>query len=231
MTQPARRIAPRRSLRDEVFDALMERIAGGVVRPGEPLGIDSLAAELGVSPTPVREALVQLEATGLVIRTALRGYRVAPPLSVDGFKELFDARRIVEVNAARLAAENVDQLLPVLRERHATHVAHGQRLQAVQGDARSAALSDYLAADWNFHQAILDAAGNRFLLQMAQHISTHGHRLRQFIGSQHTDEDAAVAEHRAILDAFETRDADAVARAMTHHIDSVRARVLKHPTI
>src|SRR5690625_847636 len=117
-TTPGRgRIAQRRSLRDEVFDALMERIAGGSIPAGEPLGIDPLAAELGVSPTPVREALVQLEATGLVIRTALRGYRVAPPLSVDGLEELFAARRIVEVGAARLAAANVERLLPVLRER------------------------------------------------------------------------------------------------------------------
>lgn len=64
---------------------------------GKPLGIDGLAQQLDVSPTPVREALVQLESTAMVTRTALRGYRVAPLLSGRQLTDLFDARLLLEV--------------------------------------------------------------------------------------------------------------------------------------
>lgn len=219
------RTALRRALRDEVFDALLERIAGGQVEPDAPLGIDPLAAELGVSPTPVREALVQLEGTGLVVRTALRGYRVAPPLSREALDELFDARRIIEVGAARLAA-GAPELLPALRRLHAEHVARAEALQRSAEQTLRTELNEYLQADWAFHQAILEAAGNRFLSQMAQHMSTHGQRLRQFLDTQHTDADLAVAEHAEILAAFESDDADAAADAMSRHIDAVHARAV-----
>lgn len=218
------RLAQRRALRDEVFDVLMEKIAGGEVAPGAPLGIDPLAAQLGVSPTPVREALVQLEATGLVVRTALRGYRAAPPLTREAMDELFDARRIIEVGAARQAAARASELLPVLRQRHAVHAEHAERIAESEGEASPGLLNAYLRADWAFHEAILEAADNRFLLQMAQHMSTHGQRLRQFIDNQHTDAKLAVEEHATILSAFESGDVEAVEAAIGSHIDAVRAR-------
>ncbi|HLT84821.1 MAG TPA: GntR family transcriptional regulator [Phototrophicaceae bacterium] len=220
------RPALRRALRDEVFDVLLEKIAGGQVEPDAPLGIDPLAAELGVSPTPVREALVQLEGTGLVVRTALRGYRVAPPLSREALDELFDARRIIEVGAARLAV-GAPGLLPTLRRLHADHVTWAEELQRSAEEPPRAVLNEYLRADWAFHQAILEAASNRFLSQMAQHMSTHGQRLRQFLDTQHTDADLAVAEHAEILAAFETGEADAAVEAMSRHIDAVHARAVE----
>ncbi len=219
-------IAQRRALRDEVFDLLMARIAGGGFAPEAPLGIDSLAAELGVSQTPVREALVQLESTGLVVRTALRGYRVAPPLSLAAMEELFDARRIIEVAAAERAMAHREELLPQLRARHAVHLAHAQAL--ANGPAADAeALNTYLQADRAFHEAILQAAHNRFLGQLTQHISTHGHRLRHFVATRLLDGDQAVAEHARILAAFEDGDIDQVRAAMADHIDAVRSRVLE----
>jgi len=79
----------RKVLRDGVFNQLVEMLLGDRLTPGAGLNIDGLARELGVSPTPVREALVQLEHTGLVSRVALRGYRVSAPLTPDEIGQVF----------------------------------------------------------------------------------------------------------------------------------------------
>ena len=68
-------------LPDNVYELLVQELSWGDLAPGSPLSIDGLSRQLGVSPTPVREALARLEATGMVTREARRGYRVAPPMS------------------------------------------------------------------------------------------------------------------------------------------------------
>src|SRR6478735_4678774 len=93
----------RRALRDGVYDALLELLLDNGVAPGASLSIEGLARELGVSPTPVREALGQLEHTGLVTRAALKGYRAAAPLTQARMAELLNARSVVEVAAVRAA--------------------------------------------------------------------------------------------------------------------------------
>ena len=93
----------RRGLRDRVYDLVLEMLLEGDLDPGSRLSIDTLAKQLDVSPTPVREAMVQLERTGLVTREALKGYRVAPPFGPEELSELFDARLMLEVEATRLA--------------------------------------------------------------------------------------------------------------------------------
>ena len=92
----------RQVLTDHVYDTLLEMLMDGRFQPSEALSIDGLARELDVSATPVREAFARLEVTGLVIRAALRGYRVAPLPSTAELTELMDARLIIEpVNALR----------------------------------------------------------------------------------------------------------------------------------
>src|SRR5690606_42041440 len=73
----------RRGLRDRVYDRVLVLLLSDEIPPGARLSIETIARQLSVSPTPVREALVQLERTGPVTREALKGYRVAPPLTVD----------------------------------------------------------------------------------------------------------------------------------------------------
>src|SRR5690625_2725032 len=114
---PERRL-DRKVLRDDVYDELLERLLGGQYPSGTSLSIDGVARELGVSPTPVREALAQLEHTGLVSRAALRGYRVAPPLSERQMAELVEARAVVELAAVERAAERTAELLPALQAAH-----------------------------------------------------------------------------------------------------------------
>ncbi|MFC7404159.1 GntR family transcriptional regulator [Georgenia alba] len=219
----------RRVLRDEVYDALLEMLVDGHFGPGETLGIDPVSAQLGVSPTPVREALVQLESTGLVTRTALRGYRVAPPMSREVMEQLFDARLLLEVGAARHAVPNRERLAPELRRVLEVQRGHAEALARVTDldqDAPVRDLSAYLAADRAFHDAIFRATDNTFFVEMARHISIHGQRLRQFVEHQHIDAEVAIAEHARVLEAMESGDTEAVASAMHAHILGVRERTL-----
>lgn len=217
----------RRVLRDGVYDILLDLLLSGTVEPGSTLGIDSLSRQLQVSPTPIREALAQLEHTGLVQRAALKGYRVAPPLSPEQMKELFEARIILETNAVALASRDLEGLLPDLRRAHGNHVAVARENSAGRkGERDLEGFKHYFDADWAFHQTILDHCGNRFISQMTQSTSTHAHRMRQTVSRGVSDSDEAVQEHAAVLEAFEKHDVPAAEEAMRQHIQNVRARAL-----
>lgn len=218
----------RRGLRDRVYDLILEMLLEGGVEPGSRLSIDTLARQLDVSPTPVREAMVQLERTGLVTREALRGYRVAPPLGPDQLDELFAARLMLEVEAARLATPLAAELLSELRAAHDRHQEWTERIALAMraGTASVRETQEYFAADAEFHQVILQAAGNRYIMGMHSDLGALTHRLRQAVIRGANDVEQAHAEHAAILAAFESGDADAPREAMRAHLEGVRDRSL-----
>src|SRR3954451_15437224 len=97
----------RRVLADDVFDALTALVMDHVVEPGARMSIDGLALRLGVSPTPVREALARLEALGLARKEPLRGYRAPPSLTRSELEDLSEFRLVLEPWAAGRAARAV----------------------------------------------------------------------------------------------------------------------------
>jgi DNA-binding GntR family transcriptional regulator len=216
----------RRGLRDRVYDRILEMLLEGEVEPGARLSIDTLARQLDVSPTPVREAMVQLERTGLVTREALRGYRVAPPLEGEQLAELFDARLMLEVEATRLASRHVDALLPPLRKALEHHARESERVveRLDQGSVPLSLTRAYFDSDLDFHRAIFAASGNRYIQEMYDSLGALTHRMRQAVIRGPRDVHEAAVEHRAIVEAFATGDADAAVQAMRRHIESVRAR-------
>lgn len=216
----------RRVLRDEVYDYIVDLLLGGELEPGSSLNIDSLARQLDVSPTPIREALVQLEHTGLVRRVALKGYKVAPPLSEEQMRELFDARAVVEIGAVQRAAGHLEKLLPALEEAHMNHRQAAELFESIDPSERAAGYRKYFEADWNFHETILRNCGNRYLHQMAESTSTHSHRMRQSAAHGSNDTALALAEHQAVLAALQQGDMTAAARAMARHIENARDRAL-----
>ncbi|UFU06611.1 GntR family transcriptional regulator [Ruania halotolerans] len=217
--------ASRRALRDEVYDALLELLVAGEWESGAQLGIDALATRLDVSPTPIREALVQLESTGLVMRSALRGYKVAPPLDAGAINELFDARVLLEVGALRQIPDDAWQELTGTLA--ASLADQRRQAELLTGSTDVPSLRAYLAADRAFHDAVLAATGNRYLQQMSGHIGIHGERLRQFVEQRHSDADLAITEHGAVLAAIEAGDREAAVAAMTAHLAGVRERTLR----
>ena len=96
--------ATRTTLADEVHDKIRSSVVSHELEPGSRLSIDGLAAELGVSATPVREALTRLASEGLASYEPLVGYRVEPGLGPAEFDQLTEARAAIEIELARLAA-------------------------------------------------------------------------------------------------------------------------------
>lgn len=214
----------RRGLRDRVYDLVLDMLMSSSIEAGTRLSIDAIARDLNVSPTPVREALVQLERTGLVTREAHKGYRVAPPIADDQLEALFDARIVLESGATALAAREPTSLIPALEAALAKHAAVMTRVQSVEkADMPVELIREYYAVDWNFHHLIFEGAHNPFLLDMSEAISTRVHRMRQTVMTGVSDAHEAVTEHRAVLDAL-SEGPDAAAQAMREHVDNVRER-------
>jgi DNA-binding GntR family transcriptional regulator len=207
------------ALRDTVHEAILEMLLEEHLEPGAPLRIDTIAKDLDVSPTPVREALVEIEATGLITRTALKGYRVADPLSGAELGNLMTVRILLEPPATRGAFDAHGESLAMALGR----VLARQRA-AASGSDTDAGLREYLRADIEFHNTILDKCGNRFLKRAVQSLGAHFHRFRD-LDQGRSDADDAVAEHQQIVDAFIAGSADQTEKAMLDHLNAVASRI------
>lgn len=214
-----------RTLPDDVYDVLLKMLIWGTWEPDTSLSIDRLSQMLAVSPTPVREALARLEGTGLVRRTARRGYRVSPPMSKDQMSELVDARLVLETGAIERAMRNLDKLLPDLEEAFARHESSMMALLSGDSQSEHDRLRQYFDDDWSFHQAILRHCGNRYLEQAVNALSFRVHRMRQSIGVGRTDAPIAVGEHKTILEAVRLGDTAGARDALHTHLDKLLTRV------
>lgn len=192
--------------RSSVYRALIDDIASGVLSPGDRLREATIAERLGVSRTPVREALRQLEAEGLVSHLPRSGATIRK-LDYAEVMELYEMRAMLEGSAARMAARaaapiELAELETINRE-----------LEAAQGDAdRQSQLNR------RFHRMLLDAAKNRFLTRAMGVLSRTLLILGPSTLSEPERASLAVAEHARLLEALRSRDPDAAEREMRLHI-------------
>jgi DNA-binding GntR family transcriptional regulator len=209
----------RQVLADHVYDELMVALVDGSLGAGESLNIDALSREMQLSQTPIREALARLEATGLVVREALKGYRVAPLFSATELDELMDARAVLEPeNAFRACSTSAPDLIPQLA-RSIDDLAEFK-------DNQASSIRPYWQADERFHRLIAEGANNRFLLSAYTALGGHVQRFRLFGGLGVSDADFAIAEHLEILAAFEAGDAGLARAKMADHIAMVKHRAI-----
>jgi DNA-binding GntR family transcriptional regulator len=220
---PSARIR-RAGLREEVYKALLEMLIEDRLEEGSALRVEAVSKLLDVSPTPVREALVQLESTGLVTYVPNKGYSVSPRLSPDDIVEFMDARTVLEIAAAGRAATSADDeaiatLGRLIREQampsHSTDEAE-----------RAGAVREYLRLDHAFHDTIFAASGNRHLRALAQRLDAQSQRARQSFRNGIWDADEALAEHTAIAAAIGAHDPVAAEAAMREHLQRVLTRSL-----
>jgi DNA-binding GntR family transcriptional regulator len=201
------------------YDLLKERIMDQALAPGARLNIEAVAAELGVSPTPVREALARLAAEHLVTFVSFKGYTVTPLLTHRRLGELMHVRRLLEVDAARQAAVRV--VLPQLRrmERELDTIA------ALRPEPRFKDYRPYNEHDQAFHEILVGAADNAVLLETYQSLSAHAQLARLYHGRGEIDYTESLAEHCRIYETLCVRDPDAVAAAVGAHINGVERRL------
>ncbi len=198
----------RTTLNREAYKALRQAILGRKISPGQKLVVRVLAEDLGLSPTPVKEALSALEREGLVVAVPHRGYFVLEP-RLEDVREIYSLREVLEGLAARLAVENDGKALLRKLER----LFNKQREAADQGD-----IDTYGDLDLAFHRTFWEAAGSKRLLAAAETIDG---QIRMLISSS-----AAIpgrlpqsrAEHEAILQAVRDKDPEAAETAMRTHV-------------
>lgn len=200
---------------ERAYAALLEEIQGGVLAPGAVLGEVEQAERLGVSRTPLREALSRLIADGLVLQ---RSPRV---LVVSGFdaadiRALFEARRTFEEAAARLAAARGDH--DEFRRLAAAFGAVG-----LDSDADVEAYYTLIA---RFDAAVDAAVANAYLTSALRTVRTHLARARRLARDNDTRLRASVAEHRLIAEAVAEGDADLAAHATHVHLHNAVTAIL-----
>lgn len=201
---------------DRAYATLLDEIQDGALPPGTVIGEVEQAARLGVSRTPLREALGRLAADGLVAQQSPR-VTVVTPIDADDIREIFEVRRALEESAARLAAERGD----------AAAFAELEREFATADLVGSEGLDAYYSLIARFDRALDDAVANDYLTAALRTVRTHLGRVRRLARDNPDRLAASVAEHRLIASAIAARDADLAAHATHVHLHNALSNILE----
>jgi DNA-binding GntR family transcriptional regulator len=200
----------RRTVADLVAARLRSHILSGALGDGMPLRQDAIAGEFGVSRIPVREALAQLEAEGLVRLERHRGAFVAE-LSAEDVAELFELRAAIEPALLRRALPRM-----TTRDLEAVATASATFETALSGGNRDR----WGELNWRFHEALYrPAARPRTLRLLREHNNSTGRCIRLHLGLEGSVS-LAQAEHRQLLELCRAREVEGAAELLTRHIEA-----------
>ena len=199
------------------YHALLAQLVSRQVAPGDRITIDRVSRAIGVSQTPVREALTQLELEGLVTRTHNAGFRAAPLLSRERFDDLFEIRLLIEPRAAAGAA------------RCRTSAQHEALLELAEGMRHMADTIErttygrFAQADSQLHDLIAAASGNSYMSEILNRLHAHIHLFRLLYDAEVSI--TAIDEHDEILTAITNGNATVAQEAMRGHILASKGRL------
>jgi DNA-binding GntR family transcriptional regulator len=201
----------RGALRHQLVRRLLVEIFKGKMPSGTRLAAMSLAKRFGLSSTPVREALLELEANGMVQFVHNCGAMVKP-FGPEQLRDIFELRRLLESEAIRSACGRIDlAALQSLRQ---------ELLELTQQSRRGKSwLDQEMATDRKLHAMIAAGCANTRLAAESQRCDTLVQAIRDVIGNERRATREAVEEHLVIVDALIAGDAAAAAAAMRNHID------------
>ena len=204
-------------LRDVVFKTLRQAILRGELEPGERLMEIQLAERLGVSRTPIREAIRKLELEGLVLMIPRKGAEVAQ-ITEKSMNDVLEVRRAMDALCTELACERISsEEIEALREAC-------DKFEAVvkTKDVRKSA-----QADVEFHDIIVNATGNMRLVQLINNLSEQMYRYRFEYLKDSTWYQCLIEEHRAIYEGIRCRDKAAASEAAKLHIDNQKKAIIQ----
>ena len=205
-------------LRDVVFQTLRQAILRGKLEPGERLMELHLADMLGVSRTPVREAIRKLELEGLVITIPRRGAVVAQITRTD-LEDVLEVRCALEELAVRKACQKMTPEQLILLKQAASRFEKGIAV----GD-----LMESAQADVDFHEVISDATGNRRLIQILNNIRSQVYRYRLENLKNKASHPDLIREHTRLIEALERHDEEEAARFIRVHIENQRMAIMEN---
>jgi DNA-binding GntR family transcriptional regulator len=196
---------------ETLIETILQWIDIGRLKPGDPIDEVALVTEFGVSRTPVREALLQLEAVGLIRRHPRKGATLFRP-TLEEFLAILEVHAKLEGQAAGLAAR---RLSSAWAERLEAAVLACERHAAQKGDAEP---DGYYQLNLRFHETVALAAGNPFLTEM---IKTNARKLLAYYRARYHYAGAiarSAEEHREIARLIVARDAEAAEALMQRHV-------------
>jgi DNA-binding GntR family transcriptional regulator len=208
-------------LAEEVYSRLYDQLVTHGIAPGDRLSVDGLARSLGVSQTPVREALSRLEAQGLVVKAHLVGYRAADRIGRERLEQIYELRLLTEPHLARLAARRIS----TSQAAHLTGLT--TQMEGLAGHGAEASYAEFSRVDEAFHRAIARASGNNVIEDALGKLHLHVHLFRMSQPNRAMAD--AVVEHDAIVTALTKGDSEAAERAMREHILCSRSRYTQEP--
>ena len=197
-------------LRDVVFQTLRKAILTGELKPGERLMEIQLADKIGVSRTPIREAIRKLELEGLVTMVPRRGAQVAE-ISEKGLRDVLELRRALDTFCAELASERI------------TDNEKMELKEACTNFERAVGTKDagiIAKADVRFHDIIIRATGNDRMQSMINNLAEQMYRYRYEYVKNPSVYSQLIEEHRAIIDGFDRRDVDFLKNIMHTHLSN-----------
>ena len=201
-------VQPQRTrLADEVYHQLINAIMNQEIGPADSLIQEKIAADMHISRTPVREALLRLEQEG-VLEVSSRGSFRLYQMDAQEIRELYQSRAAIEGQCARIVAVNHTQKdIDFLR-------ATVQREEAVKDKTAKA----YFDANRNIHRAFIELAGNRFLLEMFDMIWGKAMAFCLFAAIENVNLEDSLGSHMELVDIVATRDKTAALEAFIDHI-------------
>ncbi|MFD0277307.1 GntR family transcriptional regulator [Kitasatospora sp. NPDC127111] len=211
--KPRTLISVQERLRDQVAHALRAALISGELRPGVVYSAPALAADFGVSATPVREAMLDLAREGLVEAVRNKGFRVTE-LTERDLDEYTEIRALIEIptvgRVTRTAtAEQLERLRP--------------QAEAIVAAARKHDLIGYLEADRQFHLDLLGLAGNAHLVEVVGDLRKRSRLYGLTRLDQAGELVTSAEEHLELLDLMLSGDADAAEACMARHLGHVRS--------
>jgi DNA-binding GntR family transcriptional regulator len=205
----------RTPLREQLKEVLLKRILEGEYQPGERIIETRVAAEFGVSQSPVREALRELETLRLVVSEPHRGVSVRATTEKE-LLEIYPVRAALEETAGREAAKRL--------QREVGPIA--AQLDAMRKDADAGSLEQLIIHDVQFHRLIVQAAGNTLLEELWESLRVHTRTTITLLGIE--DLHSVAESHQPVLDALAAGDAARAGRTLRRHIESF-AKMVRAP--
>lgn len=204
-------------LRDVIFETLRKAIVSGEIKPGERLMEVSLADQMGVSRTPVREAIRRLEAEGLVTMIPRKGTHVSE-LSVKDIMDVLEVRAALDKLATGLAAKRMQQgQIKALEAVHKQYVINVEK-ENIEGAIRK---------DVEFHDIIYSASGNPRLIAVASSLREHIYRFRVIYMKNTMIAGNVLREHEEILEAVQESKDNTAAELAERHIRNQMDSIIK----
>lgn len=205
-------------LRDVVFKTLRQAILRGELEPGERLMEIQLAERLGVSRTPIREAIRKLELEGLVLMIPRKGAEVAK-ISESNLRDVLEVRRSLEELAIDLACQRMTpeelEELKVTQEKFALAIKNGDAMQIAETDER-------------YHEIIYDGTKNARLVQILNNLREQMYRYRLEYIKDEDKRQVLLIEHERILKAISLRHVQEAKQAIREHIDNQEITIRKN---